>query len=108
MVYELEEIRRRIIPIAKKYRLPAVYLFGSYARGSAREDSDLDFLVDTTGTEIKSLFSLGALYNELEDAFEVPVDLVTVNTLSQQALMPSDERFRDTGWKEKITLYDAA
>ena len=108
MVYDLEEIQRRIIPIAQKYRLSAVYLFGSYARGTARADSDLDFLVDTAGTEIKSLFSLGALYNDLEDAFQVPVDLITVNALTQRAQMPGDAAFRDMVWKEKVVLYDAA
>ena len=40
MIYTIEEIRRIITPIAKKYRLPAVYLFGSYARGDATETSD--------------------------------------------------------------------
>lgn len=47
MVYTLEEIRLLVSPIIEKYRIPAMYLFGSYARGTAAEDSDLDFLVDT-------------------------------------------------------------
>ena len=42
MVYTIDEIRQIITPIAKKYGLPAVYLFGSYARGTANEDSDVD------------------------------------------------------------------
>ena len=50
MIYTLEEIRSRTLPIIQKYHIPAMYLFGSYARGQATEDSDLDFLVDTTGT----------------------------------------------------------
>ena len=54
MIYTLDEIRRIITPIAQKYNLSAVYLFGSYARGTAREDSDLDLLVDTTGARTVS------------------------------------------------------
>ena len=108
MMYTLEEIRRIIRPIAEKYRLPAVYLFGSYARGTAAEHSDLDLLVDTAGTEIKSLLSLGALYNELSEAFTIPVDLITVNSLTQRAAMPSEEQFRNAVWKERVTIYDAA
>ena len=108
LIYTLDEIRRIVLPIAQKYRLPAVYLFGSYARGAATEDSDLDFLVDTTGTELKSLFSLGSLYNDLADAFQRPIDLITVSSLTQRTSMPSEEQFRETVWKEKITLYDAA
>lgn len=107
-MYTLDEIRRIIRPIAEKYRLPAVYLFGSYARGTATEHSDLDLLVDTAGTEIKSLLSLGALYNELSEAFAIPVDLITVNSLTQRAVIPSEEQFRDTVWKERVTIYDAA
>ena len=43
--YSIEEITRRIAPVAEKYQLPAVYLFGSYARGDATADSDVDLLV---------------------------------------------------------------
>ena len=108
MIYTIEEIRRIITPIAKKYRLPAVYLFGSYARGDATETSDLDFLVDTTGTELKSLLTLGALYTELEEAFQKPIYLITLYSLTQRAQMPSEEAFRDTVWKERVNLYEVA
>ena len=82
--------------------------FGSYARGDATETSDLDFLVDTTGTELKSLLTLGALYTELEEAFQKPIDLITLNSLTQRAQMPSEETFRDTVWKERVNLYEVA
>ena len=108
MIYTIEEIQKIITPIAKKYRLPAVYLFGSYARGDATETSHLDFLVDTTGTELKSLLTLGALYTELEEAFQKPIDLITLNSLTQRAQMPSEEAFRDTVWKERVNLYEVA
>ena len=62
MVNTVSEIEAIIRPIAEKLGLKAVYLFGSYARDEATENSDIDLLVDTTGTQIKSLFSLGALY----------------------------------------------
>lgn len=58
MICTLDEIRRIIVPIAQKYNLSAVYLFGSYARGTAREDSDLDLLVDTTGARIAVFLNL--------------------------------------------------
>jgi predicted nucleotidyltransferase len=104
----MDEIKKILAPIAEAYHLPAVYLFGSYARGTATEDSDLDFLVDTTGTALKSLLALGALYNDLEEAFGKKTDLVTVSSLQQKAQMPSEEHFRDTIWAEKVRLYDVA
>ena len=66
MIYSIQEIQQRIAPIAKQYGLKAVFLFGSYARGEAREDSDIDLLVDTSGTNLRSLLSLGALYCDLD------------------------------------------
>ena len=108
MIYTIDEIRRIVKPIAEKYCLPAIYLFGSYARGTANERSDVDLLVDTTGTQLKSLLALGALYNDLEEALGKKIDLITVSSLRQSLQLPSEKTFRDTVWKEKVSLYDAA
>jgi len=108
MIYTVEQISEIITPIAKRYGLPAVYLFGSYARGTANDTSDIDLLVDTTGTQLKSLITLGALYCELEEALQKPVDLITVSSLQQSARMPSEEDFRNAVMKERVTLYDVA
>ena len=45
MTYELDEIRQKAIPIAKRYGVRRLGLFGSYARGKQTESSDLDFLI---------------------------------------------------------------
>lgn len=108
MVYTLQEIKRLVAPIIQKYNIPAMYLFGSYARGSATQYSDLDFLVDTTGTGLTSLLKLGQLYCDLEDAFQKRVDLITVGSLSQNQASESDRNFADTVYKERIRLDDVA
>ena len=108
MIYSIYEIQQRIAPVAKQYGVKAVFLFGSYARGEAREDSDIDLLVDTSGTNLRSLLSLGALYCDLEAALQKPIDLITVSVLEQRAQMPSEEMFRETVMKEKLNVYDAA
>ena len=108
MTYALDEIRQKIAPIAIKYQLPAVYLFGSYARGSANADSDLDFLVDTTGTALRSLLSLGALYAELEETFGKKINLITVSSLQQRAQMESEAQFCANILKERVSVYAAA
>ena len=46
MVYTIEDIKQKATPIAQKYGVDSMSLFGSYARGEAREDSDLDFFID--------------------------------------------------------------
>ncbi len=108
MIYTIEEIARRITPVAEKYQLPSVYLFGSYARGTATENSDIDLIVDTSGTSVKGLFALGALYYDLEAALEKKIDVITVQSLQQEAQMPSEEQFRNKVWKEKVNLYAVA
>lgn len=62
LICTIGEIQERICPIAEKYHLKAVYLFDSDTRNEANADSDIDLLVDTSGTEPKSLLSLGGLY----------------------------------------------
>ena len=90
MIYSIPEIQEIVLPIAQRYRLRAVYLFGSYARGTATESSDVDLLIDTEGTSIKTLLDLSAIYCELEEALGKPVDLLTLSSFTQKAQMPSE------------------
>ena len=108
MIYTAEEIRRCITPVAVRYRLKAVYLFGSYARGEATDESDIDLLIDTSGTSLKGLFALGAVYCDLEDALQKKIDLLTLSALEQQAQLPSDITFRETVERERVKLYPVA
>ena len=108
MIYTLDEIKKRILPVIEKYDIPAMYLFGSYARGEATEESDLDFLVDTTGTGLPSLLSLGALYCDLEEVFQKNIDLITVRSVMQNAETESERSFRDTVIRERVKLNDVA
>lgn len=107
-VYTIDEIIRKISPVAEQYQLKAVYLFGSYARGQATPDSDIDLLVDTRGTNLNTLMKLGGLYSDLEDALGKPIDLITVSSLEQGEAMPGEIEFRQNVWKEKVNLYVAA
>ena len=43
MVLTIDEIKKRIRPVCEKYNVKELFLFGSYARGEATEDSDVDF-----------------------------------------------------------------
>lgn len=73
MIYSIDEIKQIIAPIAYKYSIPVVYLFGSYARGEATDSSDVDVLIDCEGSAIKGLFDLGALYNDLNETLVNPL-----------------------------------
>lgn len=108
MVYTQEEIRNAIVPVAEKFHLRAVYLFGSYSRGTATEDSDIDLIIDTTGTGIRSLLQLAEVYCALEDALQKKVDIITISSLEQRFSMPSEQYFRDNVLNERVKLYAVA
>ncbi len=80
-VYSLAEIKDIVTPIAESYGVTKVSVFGSYARGEAIWKSDIDFLVDDGG-RIKTLFQLGGLFADLEEAFRKPVDIITTDAMS--------------------------
>ena len=107
MIYSIEEIRNRVTPVARKYNLPKVYLFGSYARGEATEGSDVDILIDRAGSAIygRGLFGMAAVYNDLREALGKELDLVTVAALEQDSGYPSARRFSETIRRERVSLY---
>lgn len=106
MVYTLEQLRSLVAPVAEKYRLKAVYVFGSYARGEATEESDVDILVDREGSLVHSLFQMGGLYGDLEDAVKKKIDLVTTQTLEQKRTKLNSPRFINTLMRERRIIYD--
>ncbi len=52
--YSIEELKEVIAPIAEKYHLSKVYLFGSFARGDYNELSDIDLRIEKG--ELKGMF----------------------------------------------------
>ncbi|MBR4172681.1 MAG: nucleotidyltransferase domain-containing protein [Kiritimatiellae bacterium] len=105
--YTIEEITRRITPVAQKYGLAAVYLFGSYARGEATADSDVDLLVDLRGSVIKGL-NFVSLYNELEAALGISIDIVTADSLQIPTTRRGQLHFREAVQRERKMIYAAA
>ena len=71
----LREKREEIGRIAAKHGARNVRIFGSIARGEARDNSDLDLLVDT-GPITSSWFPAG-LVLDLEEVLGCKVEVVT-------------------------------
>ncbi len=74
MPTELLDHRDEILRLAARYGATDVRVFGSVARGEARPDSDVDFLVRMEPG--RSIFDLAALVAELEALLGRPVDVV--------------------------------
>ena len=74
-----EKIRSLVQPIALKYPVSGVYLFGSRARGEETSDSDYDFLV--VPKDHMTAFQMCGMLCDLEDQFG-DVDLVSSRSIS--------------------------
>jgi len=105
LVYTVDELKQKIAPLAVKYELPAVYLFGSYARNEATEKSDVDIMIERTGSKIKSLFHMGGLYNDLCDCFGKEVDLITAEALEQESTQERTPWFVESVKEERLKIY---
>ena len=70
-------------PIADKYKINKVYLFGSYARKEATPESDIDFIV--YGGENFKLTKIFAFAEELRKALKKDVDVFEINEVNQDS-----------------------
>lgn len=94
-IYTLDEIRAIANPIAARYGIAALYLFGSYARGEATPHSDIDFRVDRGN--LQDMLELGGLYSDLEANFQKKLDVLTTQMLSPA--------FLDGIRREEVLIY---
>ena len=104
MIYSILQLKELIVPVAIKYKISSVYLFGSYARNEANEQSDIDILIDRENSLIKSLFDLSRFYNDLTDVLNKDIDIVTVQTLQQKSTRERKPQFVNKINEEKIRL----
>lgn len=73
------EIKEKIIFILKHYDVKRASVFGSFARGEAKKNSDIDILVEFKGE--RSLLDLVGLKLDLEEVLRKKVDVVTYDSL---------------------------
>ena len=95
MVFNIDDIKKRVIPIVIKYGIHTFSLFGSYARGEANENSDLDFVMEDG--ELKGLQYV-SLVLDLEDEFNCHVDVVSKGS--------SNKKFLNAIKDEEVLLYE--
>lgn len=85
---EIEKIKEKIKPVAQKYNLTYVWIFGSYVRKKQRPDSDIDILIKTE--DVAEGFKIVEVKYALEEALEREVDIVTTGSIKGSLLEDED------------------
>ena len=76
----LKRHRLNILRIARSHGARRIRVFGSFARGEERQDSDLDVLVDLEPG--RDLLDIVAIKQDLEALLDRRVDVVTERAVS--------------------------
>lgn len=93
---DISAIRKAVEPIARSYGVKKLYLFGSYAKGTADENSDIDLLLEK-GRPM-SLLKLSGMRQMVQEALNLSVDLITTVGI--------EEEFRKEIAGSEILLYE--
>lgn len=94
-VLTIKQIKERIKPVVEKHHIEEVYLFGSYARGEANTNSDVD--IYCSSGDVDTLIKKAALIREFKEALGKDVDVVTIGSTMR-------DRFRMNLEEDKIRL----
>ena len=77
-ILTIKQIKERIKPVMSKHKIENVFLFGSYSRGEANRDSDVDIYCDKG--DVESLWDEVEFIEELKNALGKEVDVVTIGS----------------------------
>ena len=94
-VYSIPELQRILTPVFDSYGVKEAVLFGSYAKGLATPQSDVDLVVDS-GLRGLSFFGL---LESVCSVLEVTVDLIDVCKIDRGSLV--DREIERSG----VTIY---
>lgn len=76
---QIEQIKKKALPVLKEAGISRSSIFGSYARGDEERNSDIDILIEPP--KKMSLFDLAGLKLDLEEVLGREVDVITYNSI---------------------------
>ncbi len=95
-IYTIEQLKTMLIPIFRLYGVKRAVLFGSYGKGLASIDSDIDLLVDS---KLRGLRFVG-LMEDVRSTVDKEVDLLDISHVEENSEI--DEEIKKTG----VLLYE--
>lgn len=95
-IYTIEQLKAMLIPIFRLHGVKRAVLFGSYGKGQAGTDSDIDLLVDSS---LRGLRFVG-LMEDVRSTVDKEVDLLDVSHV--EANSEIDDEIKKTG----VLLYE--
>ena len=78
-IYTIDEIRQIIFPIAIRYGVERMYLFGSYAKNNPTANSDIDIVIDSEGKLLNINFY--GLLEEIVEKLKKKIDLFEISEI---------------------------
>ncbi len=93
-----KQVANTISNYFKSKPVQKVWVFGSFARGEERPDSDVDILVSFDENANVSLFTMGGMYMDLKTLLGRDIDLVEEGTLLPFA--------RESAERDKKLVYE--
>lgn len=73
-IYSIDKIRSILKKVLKNTKVDKAILFGSYAKGSANENSDIDLLIDSNNKIVG--FEIFGILQTLTNSFKKEIDLI--------------------------------
>jgi len=96
--YTINQLQKKLATVFNKLPIYKAVLFGSYAKGNATENSDVDIMIDSRG-QLKG-FKFFGVATDIENALKKSVDLYEVHYLAQDSFVLK------TALSEGVTIYE--
>lgn len=90
-MYKVQEIKELLSPIMKKYNVKSAILFGSVAKNSATDKSDVDILVNSG---LKGISFYGLL-EDIVEKLKTRVDLIDTSQIEPKSKI--EQEIKNTG-----------
>jgi predicted nucleotidyltransferase len=88
MILTIEEITQKLTPVFEQNGVIKAILFGSYAKGTATEESDIDIVVETE-PQVRGLMFAG-IYRDIADTLAKEIDMIPQQDIMYNAQIDAE------------------